>query len=304
MDYYEKRNAQVNLAHGLRDAGWELFGYHADQSDPMTDYYAPAYWDGIAVKDNLVLVCTNHSDEGHDIIKETRGTAVCELCGGSGEQPDCEWTLTKARQNPEAFSDYYDELSADGSMLMFRNVVSPLFFKSNGKFKCRRCHGTGKVWDDTKTTREVIGYYPRHSRNGKRVQFHLEKDGIIIKRWYALKPFLNRYNTNKEGMEEAIKNLLDEIERLTTQKTPVKAANTVENGDVEVVRYNEKCIAVFGNTRQYLNDFSRKRGGIGGVFNPRLNHNGNKEPGWIFTNDKIADVESVTGIKLKEGDKS
>ncbi len=48
MHWTERRTAIVNLAHELRDRGWHLFGYHADQSEARIDYYHPASWDGIA----------------------------------------------------------------------------------------------------------------------------------------------------------------------------------------------------------------------------------------------------------------
>lgn len=45
--YYEYQDVGVMIAHKLMAMdGWEVFGYHADHSDMMTDYYDPAYWGG------------------------------------------------------------------------------------------------------------------------------------------------------------------------------------------------------------------------------------------------------------------
>lgn len=36
------------IAHKLMKLdGWKVYGYHADESDNMTDYYSPAYWNGL-----------------------------------------------------------------------------------------------------------------------------------------------------------------------------------------------------------------------------------------------------------------
>jgi hypothetical protein len=57
--YYEYREVGVMIAHKLMSMeGWKVYGYHADESDSMTDYYSPAYWNGIAEKNGYVL-CVN-----------------------------------------------------------------------------------------------------------------------------------------------------------------------------------------------------------------------------------------------------
>lgn len=54
--YYALRDAKVNIAHYLREHGWTIYGYKADESDSMTDYYSPADWEGVAEKNGYVLV--------------------------------------------------------------------------------------------------------------------------------------------------------------------------------------------------------------------------------------------------------
>ncbi len=59
--YYESQDVGVMIAHKLMEMdGWEVFGYHADESDSMTDYFSPAYWNGVATKNGYVL-CVNLS---------------------------------------------------------------------------------------------------------------------------------------------------------------------------------------------------------------------------------------------------
>jgi len=48
MHWTERRKAKAALGLALRARGWTLYGFHEDRSDPMTDYWAPASWDGVA----------------------------------------------------------------------------------------------------------------------------------------------------------------------------------------------------------------------------------------------------------------
>lgn len=70
-NYYSKRSAKVNIAHMLMSKGWKVYGYKEDKSDSMTDYYDPAYWEGIATKNGYILVVDNKTgyNSGKDITK-------------------------------------------------------------------------------------------------------------------------------------------------------------------------------------------------------------------------------------------
>ena len=57
--YYQYRDVKVMVAKKLMTMdGWKVYGYHPDESDFMTDYYSPAFWDGIAEKNGYIL-CVN-----------------------------------------------------------------------------------------------------------------------------------------------------------------------------------------------------------------------------------------------------
>lgn len=56
VTYYQKQRGAVRLAKALQERGWTIHGYVPDQSNPMTDYYAPASWFGIATRDDLTVV--------------------------------------------------------------------------------------------------------------------------------------------------------------------------------------------------------------------------------------------------------
>lgn len=73
MWYGDKRDSLVKLSDGLRWRGWSIYGYKEDKSDSMTDYFDPAHWGGIAVKNGFVLVVDGYSGGtiGGDFIQRS-----------------------------------------------------------------------------------------------------------------------------------------------------------------------------------------------------------------------------------------
>lgn len=61
----------------------------------------------------------------------------------------------------------------------------------------------------------------------------------------------------------------------------------------EIVDYSEKALALFGDTRPIKDQLKA----LGGRFNPRLSHNGNKRAGWIFSTTKRAELNNVLNLK-------
>jgi hypothetical protein len=68
MNYYEKRQAKVILAKLLEAAGYTLHGYKPDTSDIMTDYFSPAFWDGIATKGKYIACIDQKGKTGFEIL--------------------------------------------------------------------------------------------------------------------------------------------------------------------------------------------------------------------------------------------
>lgn len=70
-NYYEFKDAKVAIAMELVKRGWKLYGFHEDESDWMTDYWSPAWWEGIATKDGFVVVvdCRWNDKSGKEIIQ-------------------------------------------------------------------------------------------------------------------------------------------------------------------------------------------------------------------------------------------
>jgi hypothetical protein len=71
MHWTERQRAVARTGEELQRRGFTLYGYTQDKSDPMTDYYAPASWDGVATHPDHpnVVVCvdaTRTSQSGRD----------------------------------------------------------------------------------------------------------------------------------------------------------------------------------------------------------------------------------------------
>lgn len=66
--------------------------------------------------------------------------------------------------------------------------------------------------------------------------------------------------------------------------------------------YTEKSIALFGNTKNYVDELKE----LGGRFNPNLTRDDVKTPGWIFSNKKkeqlLEFVEKVNDDKYEKSE--
>jgi hypothetical protein len=177
MHWTERQRAKVNVAEELRRQGWALFGYHEDRSDPMTDYFAPASWDGVAEKDGYVVVvdvskANNYvlaRSGGHHTQRQVRGDD-CTHCRGSGLEPG-GWTYEQAKADPRE----YNRTWTRHGVALLPNVVSPLHFDDKGRQKCTQCNGQGHTWK----LEPYVEPWPTYQPNPKGRLWHAEKDGRI-----------------------------------------------------------------------------------------------------------------------------
>lgn len=174
----DRRTARAMVGAELARRGWKLYGWHADQSDAMTDHYDPERWDGLAERDGvLVVVGVSDASTGHQPVKTACDVVgACERCGGSGDDPS-GLTYAWAKDNPEAFNRA--RLEGTGSVAMLPGVVSPLHFRDYGHELCRKCSGGGKVYGNHRM--EPDGpRWPAHAGNPKGRLWHVERDGRIL----------------------------------------------------------------------------------------------------------------------------
>lgn len=194
----EKRTAKAILGAELAGRGWTIHGYKADESDAMTDYYAPADWDGLAEKGDVVLVVDMYEahPDGYQPTKHVpQVSGPCPRCLGLKADPE-GWTYQAALDDPRT----WNKVSApEGTYSLMPDVVSPLHFfgcgpmgdsssydaEDHGRERCRRCQGSGVTYGPAKE--EPKGpRWPAHMASPKGVLWHIEKGGKIVKRGHKL----------------------------------------------------------------------------------------------------------------------
>jgi hypothetical protein len=150
-NYYDFRDAKVNIAHTLMDKGWEVFGYSPDESDNMTDYYCPAHWSGIASKNGYVLLVDVSSlhDSGRKLINRSFN---------AGTTKDIQGKIFKLQNmTTDKGASQQEEESA-------KAAIQKLLEKEN------------EGW-----TEEVVGTYPEFKNvNPSTSKWHIEKDGVLV----------------------------------------------------------------------------------------------------------------------------
>lgn len=174
-NYYEKRNAKVNIAHELMNRGWEVFGYKADESDSMTDYYSPANWDGIATKNGFVLVVDT------------------KYSGNSGR--------IQTQRNFEK-NNNFDKIEKLSRMTQENGCTAAE--EQNAKDMIN------KLKENNKVKENVVCVWPEFMVNPKGCIWHIEKEGAIVAKGrtlttFAAVPESYMFDINKEEYKENYK---------------------------------------------------------------------------------------------------
>ena len=150
--YYEYQDVGVMMAHKLMATeGWEVYGYHADESDSMTDYYSPAYWNGIATKNGYILVVNCSREEKPTEIRKYN-------YDGTLQDRSISEKIAKLEQmTMERGASEQEEESA-------RKMIEKLRSKAS----------------ETSEKYIVTGIIPGHMANPPRMNWHIEKDGVYV----------------------------------------------------------------------------------------------------------------------------
>lgn len=157
--YYEYQDVKVKIAHRLMKMdGWKVYGYHADNSDSMTDYYDPAYWDGIAEKNGYRLV----------IDKQTA-------------KEDKTETRTRYNNGNLSFADL-EKIKKLEAMTTERGASAQEAETAQRKIEAIRA----RVEEGRE---EYTVFTPGHLANPPRCNWHIEKDGIIYDKGTGLLKF-------------------------------------------------------------------------------------------------------------------
>lgn len=162
--YYEYQDVKVLIAHRLFNMeGWKVYGYEADNSDPMTDYWDPAYWGGIAEKNGykLVVDCSHEAKERR-YMQTVKTDAQSQLSKETAEK------IAKLEQ-----------------MTIERGATPAEAETAKKKIELLR-QKTAEAEEKLETV-EVVE--PGHLANPQRCNWHIEKDGIIIEKGSGLLKF-------------------------------------------------------------------------------------------------------------------
>jgi hypothetical protein len=138
-----ERRAAEEMVSQLQDKGWKVFGFRADDSDMMTDYYSPAYWEGVAEKNGYVLLVDvwGTSNSGKQVTKK----------GFTADSSKVSKLQTLAERG-----------ATEGE----RNAAK---------------HQLNKLLTKEEQQTQVIYTYPIwNNANPKRSNWHIEKDGEIV----------------------------------------------------------------------------------------------------------------------------
>ena len=150
--YYQYQDVGVMIAHKLMEMdGWKVYGYHADESDGMTDYYSPAYWHGIAEKNGYIFVVNRSwAEKPEEIRKYNYDGKMADVSISEKIQKLQQMTVERGASESEAETA--------------KNMIE--------KLQAKQTTSTEKYI--------VVGMTPGHQANPPRCNWHIEKDGVII----------------------------------------------------------------------------------------------------------------------------
>jgi len=180
--YYEYQDVKVMIAHKLMNMdGWKVYGYHEDQSDSMTDYYDPASWGGVAEKNGYILCVNVH---------------------GAAETQEIR------KYNYDCFS--YDKSIMEKIEKLKRMTVERGASEQeaeSAKMMIARLQRKAEEATENRNKYVVVGMIPGHMENPPKMNWHIEKDGIIIAKGngilkYAKVDSYYRYSHYIESLEE------------------------------------------------------------------------------------------------------
>lgn len=154
-NYYEYREVKVMIAHKLMDMdGWKVYGYTPDESDSMTDYWSPAHWDGIAEKNGYILCVNVYGEaEPQEIRKYNYDNFTYD--NNISEKIKKLEAMTVERGASEA-----EETSA--------------------KIMIERLQKKAEESAENREKYIIVGMIPGHMAHPPKMNWHIEKDGIII----------------------------------------------------------------------------------------------------------------------------
>lgn len=154
-NYYDYREVKVMIAHKLMGMeGWKVYGYKEDRSDSMTDYYDPANWDGVAEKNGYVL---------------------CVDVYGAAEPQEIRKFNYAGFTYDNSIAEKIKKLEA---MTVERGASEAE--AASAKIMIKRLQKKAEEATENASKYIVVGTIPGHMAHPPKMNWHIEKDGIII----------------------------------------------------------------------------------------------------------------------------
>lgn len=180
-NYYDYREVKVMIAHKLMSMkGWKVYGYKEDRSDSMTDYYDPANWDGVAEKNGYIL---------------------CVDVYGAAEPQEIR------KYNYSGFT--YDHSIAEKIKKLEAMTVERGASEAeaaSAKIMIERLQKKAEEATENASKYIVVGTIPGHMAHPPKMNWHIEKDGVIIAKGNGILKFAKvdsyyNYSHYTESME-------------------------------------------------------------------------------------------------------
>lgn len=154
-NYYDYREVKVMIAHKLMSMeDWKVYGYKEDRSDSMTDYYDPASWDGIAEKNGYIL---------------------CVDVYGAAEPQEIRKYNYSGFTYDRSIAEKIKKLEA---MTVERGASEAE--EASAKLSIERLQKKAEEATENANKYIVVGTVPGHMAHPPKMNWHIEKDGIII----------------------------------------------------------------------------------------------------------------------------
>lgn len=277
--YYEYRDVKVMIAHKLMGMdGWKVYGYKPDNSDAMTDYWDPANWGGIAEKNGYVL-CV-------DVYGASEKTEIREYnYSGFTYNREISDKIAKLKQmTVERGASEAEEQSAKVAIIKLQRKAEESAENANKYI--------------------VTGYIPAHMAHPPKMNWHIEKDGVIIAKgngilkfakvddYYRFPHYIEDMKNFKQMNREKYKANLVDGYMWRWNETEERAIKSAES-HIKTMEENAKLVDKF---EEFINKIDTTCGGLIG--------NGD---GYIYENvtvteykKEIKPFETETG-SIKDG---
>ena len=175
-NYYDYREVKVMIAHKLMGMeGWKVYGYKEDRSDSMTDYYDPANWDGVAEKNGYIL---------------------CVDVYGAAEPQEIRKYNYSGFKYDHSIAEKIKKLE---SMTVERGASEAE--EASAKLSIERLQKKVEEAAENASKYIVVDTIPGHMAHPPKMNWHIEKDGMIIAKGNGILKYASIWSYYNRGME-------------------------------------------------------------------------------------------------------